>query len=151
MAAAHLAATKSFSTNRQTNANPKEDSASGAPPRRANETAATTEAKDDENGVAGVGFGGFSSPAPSPSLSAVVSSMDLGLRASLAQIAGKETKAVLHDHVDALFGPYNRYRSATEKARGAKSFDEFRGIAGDYPGSDVCGNASVAPLDALGR
>ena len=75
--------------------------------------------------------------------------MDLGLRASLAQIAGKETKAVLHDHVDALLGHYNQYRSATEKARGAKSFDEFRGIAGDYPGSDVCGNASVAPLDAL--
>ena len=115
----------------------------------ANETAATTEAKENENGVAGVGFGGFSSaPAPSPSLSAVVSSMDLGLRASLAQIAGKETKAVLHDHVDALFGPYNRYRSATEKAQGAKSFDEFRGIS-VYPGSDICGNASVAPLDAL--
>ena len=123
----------------------------------ANQTAATTEAKDDKNGeedasaasfsrAAGEGFGGFSpSPAPSPSLSAVVSSMDLGLRASLAQIAGKETKAVLRDHVDALFGTSNRSRSATEKSRGAR-FD--RGIAA-YPGEDVCGNASVAPLDAL--
>ena len=90
-------------------------------------------------------------PAP-PSLSAVVSSMDVGLRASLAQIAGEETRAVLRDHVDALFGTTNRSRSAASRtADAASAADPERlehGIA--YPSlGDVSGNAAAAPLDAL--
>lgn len=91
-------------------------------------------------------------PAP-PSLSAVVSSMDVGLRASLAQIAGEETRAVLRDHVDALFGTTNRSRSssASRTADAASAADPERlehGIA--YPSlGDVSGNAAAAPLDAL--
>ena len=90
-------------------------------------------------------------PAP-PSLSTVVSSMDVGLRASLAQIAGEETRAVLRDHVDALFGTTNRSRSAASRtADAASAADPERlehGIA--YPSlGDVSGNAAAAPLDAL--
>ena len=90
-------------------------------------------------------------PAP-PSLSAVVSSMDVGLRASLAQIAGEETRAVLRDHVDALFGTTGRSRSAASTtADAASAADPERlehGIA--YPSlGDVSGNAAAAPLDAL--
>ena len=72
-----------------------------------------------------------------PSLSAVVASMDVGLRASLAQIAGEETNAVLRDHVDALFGTCNRSRSATSR---------WTNPANPPPDS---GNASAAPPDAL--
>ena len=72
-----------------------------------------------------------------PSLSAVVASMDVGLRASLAQIAGEETNAVLRDHVDALFGTCNRSRSATSR---------WMNPANPPPDS---GNASAAPPDAL--
>jgi len=91
-------------------------------------------------------------PAP-PSLSAVVSSMDVGLRASLAQIAGEETRAVLRDHVDALFGTTNRSRSAASRtADAASAADPEHGIEHGiaYPSlGDVSGNAAAAPLDAL--
>ena len=46
-----------------------------------------------------------------PSLSKLIDSMDASLRMSLFQISGKETKTILNDHVDALFGLSNKFRS----------------------------------------
>ena len=85
-------------------------------------------------------------PRAAPSLRALVSSMDVGLRASLARISGEETKAVLRDHVDALFGTCNRSRSAASGWPNAGLGD---GSAPPGSGRAPSGNAASAPPDAL--
>ena len=85
-------------------------------------------------------------PRATPSLRALVSSMDVDLRLSLAQISGEETKAVLRDHVDALFGTCNRSRNAASGWPNAGLGD---GSAPPGSGRAPSGNAASAPPDAL--
>ena len=85
-------------------------------------------------------------PRATPSLRALVSSMDVDLRLSLAQISGEETKAVLRDRVDALFGTCNRSRNAASGWPNAGLGD---GSAPPGSGRAPSGNAASAPPDAL--